>query len=123
MIPSLMGLRIWIGGHDRTARGAIEPLLQGSIRPGEGAIERLIVTPLDFEEFVYFLEKHRLRLVEGGEVWLITNTSSGVPIREKAANSASILGLADAQAMVLSEETTLDAWRRVSLRPPSLELL
>lgn len=112
------GLRIWIGGHSRTARAAIEPLLQGSTRPTDGDIDRLIITPLEFDEFVYFVNKHQSRLVEGGEVWLISSFTDAVPIREKAAGSASFLGLSDAQTTVLSGEITLDAWRCVNKHPP-----
>lgn len=112
------GTRLWIGGHDRRARSAIEPLLAAASRPPEGEIDRLILTPLTFDEFTYFARKHTIRLKPAGELWLVTSDPEGMPIRASAARWCAENGLENQESYDLKWGVKLDVWRYATTPPP-----
>jgi len=111
--------RIWIGGHDRRARSAIERLLTNTSRPPEGEIDRLILTPSTFDECTYFAQKHLIRLKPGGELWLVTSDPDGTTIRASAARWCAENGLENQESYDLKLGVKLDVWRNPTQHPPS----
>jgi hypothetical protein len=73
------GRRIWVGGHNTSARAAIESLLAGMERPAEGPIDIGFITPATAGEAVHFAGKLRPRLGESGTVWIIYPLPRAMP--------------------------------------------
>jgi hypothetical protein len=67
----IAGQRLWVTGHNRTARRRLEPLLAGAMRPGAGPIDLALIAPETTEEWSYFAGKVLSRLARGGEVALV----------------------------------------------------
>lgn len=65
------GARVWVGGHERTIRALIEPMLAGAQRPPSGVIDAAFVTPQTADELAYFAGKLRDRLAPGGALWAV----------------------------------------------------
>lgn len=113
----LSGPRVWIGGHNRHARAAVEPHVARSPRVRDGALDRLVVTPLVFDEFCYFAAKHLPRLGPAGEFWLVTSTESGVSLRESVKAWCADQALSGPVTRELGDSATLDVWRRPTPPP------
>lgn len=110
--------RIWIGGHNRRAYTAVEPLFTGTSRPPGGEVDGLILTPLTFDEFLYFADKHLVRLGPLGKLGLVTLDPNGEVLRASAARWASDIGLEYQQQLDLESGVRLDVWIRPTSPPP-----
>lgn len=65
------GGRVWIGGHNREARRAVEGLLVNVVRPPDGPIDRAFITPQSVGEGVHFAVKLSKRIVPDGMIWVV----------------------------------------------------
>lgn len=95
----IAGQRIWVTGHNRSARRRLEPLLAGAVRPGEGPIDFAFVVPETSKEWSYFAAKALPRLVPGAEVGLVVTDEEAErrdadhPIPQAYHDAAHALGL------------------------------
>jgi len=117
-LPLDAGLRLWIGGHSRLARAAVEPHLVNASRPPDGLIDLLVVTPFTSDEFVYFVQKHRPRLRAGGGVWLVTCSSMEPEELESAAGWMRSSGFESPTVVDSRADVRIDAWRETTQPPP-----
>lgn len=78
------GARIWVGGHDRAARRALEAVVAGAPRPPTGPIDAAFVAPETLDEAAYFVDKVLPRLVPSGVIWIVTSTTGGTTIDHDA---------------------------------------
>lgn len=63
--------RLWIGGHDRSARQFIHSLVANCSRPPTGPVDLAIITAASPDETTYFAEKLISRLVPGHQLWVV----------------------------------------------------
>lgn len=68
------GLRIWVGGHNLSARREIERHLAGTLRPPTGPIDLALIAPNTPDEAAHFAGKLRGRLGPGGRMCAVIPT-------------------------------------------------
>lgn len=71
------GARVWVGGHDREARRAVERLVGSAWRLPRGPIDAAFVTPESVDEAEYFADKALSRLSPEGRVWVVYSVEGG----------------------------------------------
>lgn len=114
-----LNTRIWIGGHDRRARAVIEPLLAEAIRPPDGPIDRLILTPLTADEATYFADKNFSRLTAAGELWLVIQEASPTNPRSAFAEWMQTRNYIEVESAPLDDGFVVFMWRRDLTPPPA----
>ena len=65
------GVRVWVGGHNLSAKRLLEPLLVETTRPPTGPVDIAFIAPESADEAAYFLGKIEARLDQTGAVWII----------------------------------------------------
>lgn len=73
-----VGARVWVGGHDSSARRATQRCLAETIRAPSGPLDAAIITPQSADEAVHFAQKLHNRLAPNGTVWIIQRRQTDI---------------------------------------------